>query len=293
MNESIGMCASIGMLAPRSALKDYVISGCKEVVRENPVVLALQRKSYDRAQYKLYAAQRAYVATNFIRLLKKGQGLAFEFGDVELAGVLQSNLNDEQGIGPDGQYDHALSHLNWKIDYLRALGLEADVPEFPLLPGTQRHVEAFLALEREGTLFSISGALLSLENIIPLEYRAASWSRDHLFPEIFNLGEADTPQVQQEKIRARKYMDDHIIHDAKYHFPLLLRALEKYEGNADLMREIHCGIDLVNHYRKQFYADLHVAMQLAASDMHFYTFGGAMPPQLAASGMGGGIGPFV
>ena len=264
---------NVASAADLMGLKDYVISENKAVVRNDPVVLALLRKSLNRTQYKLYAAQRAYVATNFIRLVDKGAGLAREAGDEELAAALQANLNDEIGMAADGNRYDALDHRQWKATYLRAIGIKADVKGFPLLSETRAHVNAFLEMEATGTMLSIAGTILSLENIIPLEYRAAVSSRDHLFPGIFCLSEKDDAESRSRKELARQYLNDHIVHDAKSHFPQLLQALVKYEGDPVAMREIRAGIDLVNTFRKQFYQGLGAAMQLAQRDMEYYTYG--------------------
>jgi pyrroloquinoline quinone (PQQ) biosynthesis protein C len=255
------------------SLKNYVISENSAVVRRDPVVLALLRKTLSKTQYKLYAAQRAYVATNFIRLVEKGARLAREIGDAELADALQSNLNDEMGVGPDGKTYPELNHRNWKINYLRSIGIEADLKDFPLLRETRAHVEAFLDIEADGNLFSIAGALLSLENIIPLEYRAAVSSRDHLFPEIFCHSDQDSEETYHQKELARQYLNDHVVHDSKTHFPQLLQALVKYEKESSVATEIRAGIDLVNTYRKQFYQGLSVAMLFEQRDMEYYTYG--------------------
>lgn len=254
-------------------LKEYVISENKAVVRYDPVVLALSRKMVDRTQYKLYAAQRAYVATNFIRLVDKGAQLARAIGDTELAVAFQSNLNDELGVGPDGKRHVELDHRVWKSNYLRALGLRADIEGFPLLRETRAHVDAFLEIEAKGSLLNIAGTILSLENIIPLEYRAAVSSRDHLFPEIFCFGAEDDAQARHKKEVARQYLNDHIVHDSKSHFPQLLQALLKYEGDTKAMEELRAGIDMVNTYRKRFYKGLGMAMQLNQRDMEYYTYG--------------------
>lgn len=254
-------------------LKNYVISENKAVVRDDPVVLSLLRKEINKAQYKLYAAQRAYVASNFVRLVEKAAQLARALGDDELAGALQANVNDEIGMGADGKIHYDMNHRQWKTTYLRAIDIDADIDGFPLLPATRAHVNAFLEIESEGTVFSMAGAVLSLENIIPLEYRAAVSSRDHLFPEIFCIGAADTPQVRADKAAARRYLDDHIVHDANSHFPMLLNALLKYEDDPVVMAEIRSGIDLVNSYRKRFYHGLQYALRFDEADMAYYTYG--------------------
>jgi Iron-containing redox enzyme len=255
------------------SLKYYVIEENRAVVRDNPVILALRNRALTAAQFKLYAAQRACVATNFIGLVHRGLSLARLAGDAALAAALQSNLDDEAGIGVDGIADPDRNHRNWKIAYLNALGLGADRADFPLLDGTRAHVETFLDQERIGTGLVIAGMILSLENIIPLEYRAAQIARDHLFPEIFCLSELDMDEIRADKRRARQYIDDHIIHDAKSHFPDLLSALVKYEDDLTAMAELRHGIDIVNACRKNFYTDLETAMRFDARMIDYYTDG--------------------
>lgn len=255
------------------SIKNYVVAENKHVVRNDSVVIALRDGNLDHSQYKLFAAQRAYVATNFVRLVDKASKLAIEIGDHELADALQSNLRDELGIDPDGKYREDLDHRKWKENYLQAIGIEADVKGFPLLNGTQAHVQSFLNLESCGTVFGISGAILSLENIIPLEYRAAVCSRDALFPEIFCQTDDDSIETIKQKATARKYMDDHIIHDSKSHFPDLLSALLKYENDPIAMAEIKFGIDIVNSYRKQFYESLNAALRFSEPIKRFFTYG--------------------
>ncbi len=254
-------------------LKNYVISENKSVVRDDPVVLALLRKELNKAQYKLYAAQRAYVASNFLRLVDKAAHLARALGDEELAAALQANANDEIGMGADGKIHYELNHRQWKTTYLRAIDIDADIDGFPLLPGTRAHVDAFLEIEAGGTVFSMAGAVLSLENIIPLEYRAAVSSRDHLFPEIFCVDAGDSPAARANKQSARRYLDDHIVHDANSHFPMLLHALVKYEDDPAAVAEIRQGIDLVNSYRKRFYQGLAVALRFDEAEMDYFTYG--------------------
>lgn len=255
------------------SLKYYVIEENRAVVRDNPVILAMRRRALSRAQFKLYAAQRACVATNFIGLVHRGAQLARLAGDMGLAAALQSNLDDEAGIGADGIADPDRNHRNWKIAYLNALGLSADMAGFPLLDGTQAHVDTFLDQERNGTGLVIAGMILSLENIIPLEYRAAQIARDHLFPEIFCPSEADTDAIRAGKRRAREYIDDHIVHDARSHFPDLLAALVKYEDDLTALAQLQHGIDIVNACRKNFYADLGAAMNFEAPTIEYYTYG--------------------
>lgn len=254
-------------------LKEYVISENKAVVRRDPVVLALARRELNVTQYKLYAAQRAYVATNFIRLVDKGANLARAIGDVELAAALQANLNDEIGMGEDGKTHIELDHRQWKANYLHAIGIKPDVQGFPLLHETRAHVNAFLDIEATGTLLNIAGAILSLENIIPLEYRAAISSRDHLFPEIFCSAQEDDAEARERKYVARQYLNDHVIHDSKSHFPQLLQALLKYEIDPAAMIELRAGIDLVNTFRKQFYQGLASALKMEPCVMEYYTYG--------------------
>ena len=261
------------MYSPSGTLKDYVIGQNKAVVRNDPVVLALMRKQLDARQYKLYAAQRASVANNFVRLVVRAAQAARAMGDVELAEALEANADDELGRGFDGVVRAERNHRNWKLAYLRALGIDADAPGFPLLPGTRAHAEAFLELEATAGVLRMAGALLSLENIIPLEYRAAIQSRDHLFPHLFCIAPEDGTETRRRKEAARQYLDDHVAHDANEHFPQLLHALEKYQADAAAMEEIRAGIDFVNRHRRRFYEGLAGALLLEEACMDYYTHG--------------------
>jgi hypothetical protein len=254
-------------------LKDYVISENRAVVRNDPVVLALLRKQMNARQYKLYAAQRAAVASNFVRLVVKTANAARATGDIELAAALDANADDELGRCSDGVVRPEFNHRNWKLAYLRALGLDAEAPDFPLLHGTRAHAQAFLELEAGGGMLRMAGALLSLENIIPLEYRAAIQSRNHLFPQLFCVDAGDDVATMRRKKNASQYLDDHVVHDASEHFPQLLRALEKYQNDAAAMQEIRAGIDFVNRHRKAFYAGLAEALGFDDARVRYFTFG--------------------
>ncbi len=257
----------------RTTLKDYVIAENKAVVRHDPVVLALMRKQLDVRQYKLYAAQRASVASNFVRLVLKAADAARAMGDLALAAALDANADDELGRGGDGIVHAERNHRNWKLAYLRTLDIDAEAPDFPLLPGTRAHAEAFLELEAGASVFRMAGALLSLENIIPLEYRAAIQSRDHLFPQLFCIAANDDADARRRKSAARQYLDDHVVHDASEHFPQLLGALEKYQDDAAAMTEICAGVDFVNRHRKHFYQGLAEALGFDNAAMEYFTYG--------------------
>lgn len=254
-------------------LKSFVIEKNRSTVRNDELVHRLRDCCVSRDEYRLFAAQRAYIATNFVHLLRRGVILAEEAGDASLAEALRANLDDELGIDESGVARAELHHGKWKADYLRSLGLEADLEGFPLLTGTKANVQAFLDLEERGSLYEIAGAILSLENIIPLEYRAAVTARNHLFPEVFCDFEEDSPAVAAAKFKARRYMDDHIVHDAKSHFPDLLTALSAHHADSKAIEQAKRGVAIVNHYRKQFYRGILRAMDFGPSLQRFYTVG--------------------
>jgi len=255
----------------KMSLKQYVINANRSIVREDRFIKKLRTTDLTREQFRLFAAQRAYIATNFIKLLEKGVILAKHLEDEKLALTLQSNLNDELGLDEFGNRQVSLNHGQWKSDYLKALNIKTDEENFPLLSCTKNSVESFIALEESENLYQIAGAILSLENIIPLEYRAAVVARDKLFPEVFCIGQTvtDAERVQQEKVR--RYMDDHIIHDSKSHFPELLEALAQHENNEEILEQIQLGINYVNRYRKQFYEGLDRSMAFGSIIQTFYT----------------------
>ena len=254
------------------SLRECVSSTSLKNIHNNDFIILLRKHSLNEDQYKLYAAQRACIASKFTLLLKKCIKLADEIGDYELENALEKNLQDELGINNFGVEDPTLNHKNWKDNYLNALGINANIDLLPLLGATKRHVLAMSHLEASGDVYTLAGALLYMENIIPLEYRSAIISRDYLFPDEFMINPDDDNDTVKFKIKNRNYMNDHVIHDTKKHFPDLLNALGKYEENKTAMNCIKAGIELINSRRIDFYNNLSISINLDRKMMYFYTY---------------------
>jgi hypothetical protein len=94
---------------------------------------------------------------------------------------------------------------------------------------------------------------LGKSTIVPIEFRAIRASRDQLFPEKFVVTEFDTVEEKLVKIKAVKYIDDHIIHDAQQHFPKLLKGLDHYLGRSNLACDVVQGIEKMYQVRADFY----------------------------------------
>ena len=251
-----------------NTLENY-IANTNRCIRNDSVLKKLRSCELRTEQFNMFAAQRASLP--FLRLLQQGNETSKKLGDLELTEALESNLNDELGIDKNGKIKGELSHKVWKMNYLEALNLNPKEKKLPLLQSVKKNIDTFISLEEEGNVFHIAGVILCLENIIPIEYSAAIVSRNHLFPEIFCINSNDLPDVIRAKKKAAIYMDDHIIHDSKSHFPDLLKALIKYETTPNTMNQIKRGISIASKLRKQFYEELYSALDFGQDLIRYYT----------------------
>jgi len=223
-----------------------------------PMMSQLRNCQINQGQFKFFTIQRMSIAYNFENLLVASLRQAKAIGDSELALALQRNLADENGEDEEGKVDPKKAHKYWRKSYFSALNI-TDVDQDLLLPETINHSNIMRDIEKENDFLVMSGALLASEIIIPIEYRNARFSRDHLFPEAFVVNVDDDAETIESKHQACLYIDDHIIHDAKSHFPELLNALNKYENNADQLIKIKQGIDLIKDAREIFYKGINAA----------------------------------
>lgn len=238
------------------SIKKHTTELAKAILKTT-LVSRMMRAQLTRPQFLFFFIQKALIVKNFESLLSRSFQIAQAQGQHELASVLLSNLDDEQGKDNKGRVNPEAAHKTWRNAFYAALGI-TDVLLDQTLPLTsaKEHCDAFLYLENTDDVFLIAGAFLALERIIPLEYRGAQISRDHLFPEIFVTRAEDSLEKQEAIRRSRYYIDDHIIHDAKIHFPQLLNVLEKYENDAVAMASMAKGVELIQKVRESFYNEV-------------------------------------
>jgi hypothetical protein len=225
---------------------------------EHPSMQRFSRVELSRQGFVFATGQnQAFFLDNFERLLEAGIRKARQIGDDTLAGILQDNLNDERGIDRSGAYSRELDHRTWRRDYLSALGIES--ANSTPAPATLA-ANAIMESAEGSDLFTLLGVLTLIEQFTPVEYWRVQRARDALFPEVFVVSNEDPPQAVQEKLRARMYLDAHIKHDSRSHFPELLRALSRYAHDEEAMQRLREGIALGVAAMKTFYAGVEEAL---------------------------------
>ncbi len=204
-----------------------------------------------------WARERYRIAQYFIPLCQAIVTAARDtLHDETIAAVVEDNIRDEKGLNDPA----AGSHESWRLDFYRALGADAaDAP--PLLDGTRMFSETAAQLQAAGDAFYMIGALWFLEATIPHEYTFLLTGLEIEFPEIFSVADGMTP----EKFRARRYLDDHIYHDAAHHAKDLYLALARYADDAGVLARLRHGCDAMLAAKQKFYADLEMIAQKATA----------------------------
>lgn len=229
------------------------------IAKENPVLAAMAEGKLSQDQMKKFILQRHLAAVPFERLLQRAIQGAREEHDDDVAEVLEQNLKDERGVGSYGVYDPGLSHASWREDFSAALGLHPqDLEEAAPEPGTIEYLNAIEELIAEGDYVKMAGAIYALERSIPAEFHRILAGVEKVFPQEFRFSQEWTPEelvagVRGRVERARRYLVDHIHHDAASHAPDLEEALTDHMSAYALFHAIHGGIDTIIAAKKKFY----------------------------------------
>jgi len=221
---------------------------------KNNFLAKLETGKLTLTEWRGFAAQRYVVALPFEDLLKGCKESAESCGDLQLANVIAANLQDEMGIDAEGHYDPELSHGTWRKDFYAAISIEeSQLVSAPVEAGTEFYKKALHRLVEHGDPVIMAGALLVLEGTIPREFARIKRGRDISFTEVFVDKDDDSEETRKKKAKARLYIDDHIIHDAKAHYPDLLDALSKYAMTAEGRNRIEQGAVTITEAKKRFY----------------------------------------
>lgn len=148
-----------------------------------------------------------------------------------------------------------LSHGTWRKDFYAALGVDdAMLKTVFAKEETCEYSEVLRGLIRENDPVVMAGALMVLEGTIPREFARIKRGRDISFPDIFLDQTGDSEEMRKRKVRARLYIDDHIVHDAQSHYPDLLRVMEKYAASSEGRCRIEKGAVAIAEAKKRFYS---------------------------------------
>ncbi len=226
--------------AGKQELEKLMTHLCDDLLRSS-FLDKIEKGELPREQWPAFAVQRYLAANNFEALLEAGLSKATAANDQGLANTLQQNLDDETGI-KGGEVDSAMAHSTWRKDFYKAIGVdETQLTETEPAEGAKAYGKEIEKLCKE-ELLKIAGAILFLEFSLPEEFKKMQAGRDAAFPEL------DT--------RARLYLDDHIIHDAKWHYPGLLNALQPHLADPEKFSQIEEGIRRIAEVKKNFYSSL-------------------------------------
>lgn len=241
-------------------IRSQVVSVVRSAVRSvstHKTLDALERGALTQDQWRIWAVQRYKAAAGFVSLLEAGIDRADESWMFPLGQALNNNLKDEIGY-VNGVVQPHLAHSQWRADLYGAMGVEEKqlTRAENFLFGLTLNIGVTVDLVRWGTAHQIAGAILFLEHFIPTEFRRVRKGLYPAFPDVFMNKADDDPATRDRKMRARLYLDDHIEHDSRDHFPQLLDAVVACTGTQSDVNEIRQGVRLMANARRHFYTSL-------------------------------------
>jgi pyrroloquinoline quinone (PQQ) biosynthesis protein C len=228
-----------------------------ESMINNPVLEAVESGNLSQDEWREFAKQRYLAARHFEELLKAGIEKAQEIQDQELVEALSSNLRDEEGVNEHGQPLQTGSHEKWRQDFYNALGLDGHaLSSAEPLDGTKEYDSTLRRLIDNEDVLTVAGALLIQEYSIPEEFKRIQVGRDLTFPAEFVTNSSDSSEQRRQKGFARLYIDHHIAHDARSHYPDLERAISKYSADPESLAKIMRGMEIISTAKQKFYESL-------------------------------------
>lgn len=238
----------------RAFLINLINTSAEAFLQNNLLLDRIESGESGREEWKRFAVQRYLAALPFERLLSACRDAASRIGDKALELAVVKNLQDETGENEVGEIKTENSHATWRRDFYTALGIsDEDLDTSSSMAGTREYDAALNGIIESGDVLVMAGALLALEGTIPREFARMKRGRDALFSESFVEGEEDSEGTKMRKAKARLYLDDHILHDARSHYPDLLNALEPHVASAEELERIRVGIDTIVRAKRSFY----------------------------------------
>jgi hypothetical protein len=173
-------------------------------------------------EYVLLIQERLSYSSQLEKYLKKTINESNLQNHFELKNTLQENLKDEIGE------NNSEAHLIWRKRFLYALNIKENIP----IKENIRNIETFNYHKLLGVIFYIEGT-------IPFEFSRLKVGREIHFPKL--------------RYEEKEYFEDHIKHDAKEHYPLLIRAIKNINMNESEIKLFLEGMDYIHTIRIEFY----------------------------------------
>lgn len=222
----------------------------KDVIKDNAFLNRMSSGDVSKVEWQLFAAQRYLASLDFTSLLSSGAAACFHAQDFALARIFYKNLCDEVGAEEEREFSlsglkllkgvklNEKSHETWRRDFYTEIGVtKNDLLNSLPSKETLMHKCVLESLIFNSSYLKKAGAVLFLEGFIPQEFKILKTGRDFCFPETSQGG--------------KLYIDDHILHDAKQHFPELLKDLVlKSESE---LTEVLAGVKSMAKAKKVFY----------------------------------------
>ena len=241
---------------PDFNLEKYIIDKNKNII-ETEFVKRLEYWKLSKEEFINFWLQRYLIPKKFEELLyvwiEKAKN---ELKDTELESNLYMNYLDENWLDINWNKLKIGSHKEWRNDFNNALFIKyskIDLENIKICDWTQSFIDSYDNLISKWDWLMIIWALLFLEYNIPEEYKRVKISRDILFKNEFVINNNDTIENITKKRIWCMYIDNHIIHDSKIHYPTLKEKLIKYlnnEKNIDLIKK---WIDIISEWKLKFY----------------------------------------
>ncbi len=228
-------------------------------LRKAELLIAMREKQIDPPVFFQIIRQRVAIGGYFQSLLADAMQKAGLVKAWATERALKKNLYDEKGINSEGKVDISLSHDTWRKDFLVSLECLGYDPNAKMVPDVTEAYKRKIHEMMNESLFILIGAILAAEYCIPIECRAIQIIRNSLFHDFFLKQITDSDDLIQEKERRCRYIDDHIIHDSKEHYPDLLNSINEFEGkdSQNTVEKICKGIDFWVDARLFFWQSLY------------------------------------
>ncbi|MCB9798815.1 hypothetical protein H6758_03765 [Candidatus Nomurabacteria bacterium] len=217
----------------------------------------LKSRNAQPDEFLCFVCERVDSARVFLDLLKKMIHVCQGDQDLLLRKAIEENLHDERGVGKG----KSASHDKWREDYLE--GIQKLHHERVCCCDHTCHFvykQVFRDAVMRGDKGEMLGVLLYLERVIPIEFAFIRSYQDKVFCGIFVYSQIDTHQQRAIKRKLRRYLDDHIVHDAVDHYPKLLQAIQLSGSDLSMQEKIAYGAKIIHrakllsyetHFRKR------------------------------------------
>lgn len=237
-------------------LENYIIEK-NNLILETLFIKKLEFWNLTKYEFIDFWKQRYLIPKMFEELLESWiEKAKNELKDKWLENNLYINYLDENGLDTNWNKLEIGSHKEWRKNFNDALFINISDEELQSTKKyiwTKKFIDSYKILLNSWNWLMIIWALLFLEYNIPEEYKKVKIARDILFKDSFVINEDDSIETKNKKRLWCMYIDDHIIHDSRVHYPTLKLKLLKYLNDDKSFEFIKKWIDIISKWKLDFY----------------------------------------